>query len=119
MTKIDTSHGTTTNYVVGFVLSLLTTLSAYWLVRYGSWKGWSLVYAILALATLQLIIQVVCFLHLGREKTKPYWNSVVFAFMLLVVLILVIGSIWIMKNLNYHMTPTDQVNQYLKTQDGL
>jgi hypothetical protein len=38
--------------------------------------------------------------------------------MLGVIGIIVIGSLWIMSNLNVHMT-SQQVNTYLKQQDGL
>lgn len=119
MSTPSVSHGSTRQYVVGFLLSLATTLTAYWFVQHHVFQGWTLTYAILLLATAQLIVQVLCFLHLGREKTKPYWNSLAFVFMLIVILILVIGSLWIMKNLNYHMQPTTEINQYLKSQDGL
>jgi len=37
--------------------------------------------------------------------------------MILVVMILVGGSLWIMKNLNYRMTP-EQMNQYMIDQNG-
>ena len=39
-------------------------------------------------------------------------------FMLGIVLIIVGGSVWIMNNLNYRMTP-QQMEQYLKSQDSL
>ena len=56
------------------------------------------------------------FLHLGKE-TKPRWKLYVFGFMVSVVLIIVFGSIWIMNNLNYRMTPA-QINQYMNSQGG-
>ena len=74
---------------------------------------------LLSLATLQLVAQLVFFQHLGRER-KPRWNLIVFGFMLGVLAILVFGSLWIMKNLNYHhISSPGQVNTYLSGQDGL
>jgi cytochrome o ubiquinol oxidase operon protein cyoD len=61
-----------------------------------------LIGVILLFAMLQLIVQLVFFLHLGREK-KPRWNLQVLMFAALVVTILVAGSIWIMSNLDYNM----------------
>jgi hypothetical protein len=40
-----------------------------------------------------------------------------FVLALVFVLIVILGSIWVMYNLNYHMTPT-QMEQYMKRQDG-
>jgi cytochrome o ubiquinol oxidase operon protein cyoD len=71
---------------------------------------------VVGLAVAQLLVQLVFFLHLGREP-KPRQNLVVFLFMLLVIGILVIGSLWIMHNLNYHMTMTPkQMDQKLLDQ---
>jgi hypothetical protein len=39
---------------------------------------------------------------------------------MMVLLIIVIGSLWIMSNLNYRMMGSpSQVNQYIQSQDGL
>jgi cytochrome o ubiquinol oxidase operon protein cyoD len=60
---------------------------------------------------------MVFFLHVGSER-KPRWKIGVMVLMLCFVLILVVGSIWIMNNLNYRMTQR-QVQQYLNSQDSL
>jgi cytochrome o ubiquinol oxidase operon protein cyoD len=118
VSKHETDRGTLTSYVTGFGLSVLLTLVAYLFVTHHIFSGWTLFAAIVGLALVQFAVQLVCFLHLGRE-TKPRWKSLAFSFMILIVAILVLGSLWIMTNLNYHMmsSPT-QVNQYLKNQDG-
>jgi len=69
------------------------------------------------LAVTQALVQLIFFMDLGGEA-KPRWRLGVLIFMVGVVLIVVFGSLWIMTNLNYHMTP-DQVNHYLNGQDGL
>jgi cytochrome o ubiquinol oxidase operon protein cyoD len=104
------------SYVVGFGLSLLLTLASYLLVsNHGlSRRGLMAVTTIFALT--QFFVQMIYFLHLHIE-TKPRWKLLVFSFMTVVVLILVLGSLWIMSNLNYRMMP-DQINQYLQSQDG-
>lgn len=89
-------------YVAGFVLSVILTLTAYFLVVERLLSGWELVAAIIALALTQFFVQVTLFLHVGDEP-KPRWNLSAFLFMLLVVVIIVIGSLWIMNNLNYNM----------------
>lgn len=97
-------HGTYKSYVVGFIWSIVLTLAAYFLVVEHIFTGWTLGLVIGALSIVQVVIQLLYFLHLGDEP-KPYWNLIVFSFMVLVVVILVAGSLWIMYNLNYRMMP--------------
>lgn len=111
------------SYIAGFVLSVTFTLAAFALVELHihaqnhAASNNPLIAVIIGLALIQFFIQLYFFLHLGKE-TRPRWKLLTFAFMVGVVLILVIGSLWIMSNLNYRMTP-DQMNKYLQSQDGL
>lgn len=104
------------SYVIGFIWSIGLTLIAYGLVVYRTFSPALLVAAVIGLALIQFLIQLLFFLHLGRE-TKPRWKLFVFLFMVMVVAILVFGSLWIMNNLNYRMTP-GQINTYLNNQGG-
>ncbi|MBI5798725.1 MAG: cytochrome C oxidase subunit IV family protein, partial [Candidatus Yonathbacteria bacterium] len=63
----------------------------------------NLVYVAVGFALAQLLIQVVFFLHL-HKKSKPHWNLIVFIFTFFIVAVLVVGSLWVMYNLNYNMT---------------
>jgi cytochrome o ubiquinol oxidase operon protein cyoD len=99
------------SYVLGYGLSVLLTLDAYWLVSKHLLTGAAVVAAILALALAQLGVQLWFFLHLGDES-GPRWRLVTFLGMLGVLLIVVLGSLWIMNHLNYNMTPQD-MNNYL------
>jgi len=109
-------------YLAGFALSLMFTLTAYTLVyihvhsMHETFTHPFLRAVTDVLALAQFGAQLYFFLHLGRE-TKPRWKLLVLAFMILVVMILVGGSLWIMKNLNYRMTP-EQMNQYMIDQNG-
>lgn len=109
-------------YITGFALSILLTLAAflpvYQHVKSGhlAWAHSTLTILILILAVVQLCVQLFLFLHLGREK-KPRWNLMVFATTLSLILIVVIGSLWIMAHLNYNMTP-EQINNYLQNSDA-
>ena len=90
------------SYILGFVLSIVLTLIAYFFVAAGLISGWTLVISVGALALVQVLIQLLFFLHLGEEPSPP-WNLIIFLFMLLIVLVIVMGSIWIMYNLDYRM----------------
>ena len=116
----ESGHGSVLSYTVGYALSIVLTLVAYYVASKQVTTGWALIYALCALAVAQLFVQLSFFLHLGRES-KPRWNLTVFLFALMVVIILVFGSLWIMKNLSYdheHLSP-EQLNQTIIKDEGL
>lgn len=96
-------------YSLGFVTSLLLTVVAYLLVTQTNVSVSMLLLAISVLAVIQLLVQLVCFLHLGDEA-KPRWRTWTFVAMTGSLLLIVFGSIWIMKNLDYHMMPEHDIN---------
>ena len=112
----ESATGSYRTYIAGFILSLSLTLVAYVIVSQHLLNRGTIA-AIICLAVVQLFVQLVFFLHLGRES-KPRWNLAVFSMAAIVVLILVLGSLWIMNHLNYNMNP-ERVKQYLQSQDGL
>ena len=113
-------------YSIGFVISVLLTLAAYYLVTgYSSgfsFPGltlWSIAGAIAVLALAQAAVQLFFFMHI-RLRGQPRWRLTIFLFMAMVVLILVGGSIWIMSSLSGRMAMTpDQVDQYMQDQAGI
>ena len=102
-TDHDIANGTFSSYVTGYGLSIVLTLVPFGLVINKMVEGWTLVLVLMTFAVAQLLVQLLFFLHLGKES-RPRWNLMAFLFMLLVVLIVVIGSLWIMNSLNYHMS---------------
>ena len=108
--------GSMRSYTTGFIISIGLTIAAYLLVAQNILSGWGLVYAIIGLAVVQLFAQLFFFLHLGRGPNRK-WNSVTLILMLIIGFSVVAGSLWIMHNLNYHMTP-QQMNLYMRQQDG-
>lgn len=106
-------------YTTGFVLSVAITLAAYFSVVNHKFTGNALLYWIAWLALIQFFVQMIFFLHLGREN-RPRWKLVVFWFMTLVVGILVVGSLWIMTNLNYHHADhTKSSDQFIIHDEGI
>jgi len=106
------------SYVVGFILSIFTTLLAYFFVVNHLWPKETLTYIVLAIAVIQLVVQIVFFLHIGRGS---HWKLVTFVFTVLVVAIVVVGSIWIMDNLNYNMMDMspDEMHKYMNEHEGI
>ncbi len=119
-TKLKREHGTAKSYVTGFILSLLFTFVPYWLVVGHVVAGNALVATILGFAILQMIVQIVFFLHLGREP-KPHWNLLFFISTVGIILLVVVGSLWIMHHLHYNMTPmtTKEASKKLVQDEGI
>lgn len=89
-------------YSLGFTASIVLTIVAYLLVTASPLQGATRIAAIIALAVVQLIVQLTCFLHIGQEAS-PRHRLFSFIGMFIVLLIVVIGSLWIMSNLDYNM----------------
>ncbi len=104
-TEYGVGHGDLRSYVTGFVMSILLTLLPYFIVVKHLLSGYMLVAAIVCFGVAQLLVQLVFFLHLS-PKAKAKWNLIALVFTGLIVLILVVGTLWIMNNLNYNMSQT-------------
>lgn len=104
-------HGTLKGYVLGFVLSLATTLFAFWAAF--NLHGYAVPVIMLA-ALLQLAFQLIFFLHM---RSSPQAWKVTGVLVLVIVGILVGGTLWIMQNLarNHHHhdeMPLDELYQH-------
>lgn len=92
-------HGSLKAYVIGFSASIVLTAVSFLLVITKLFSGRLLIYALVFLALVQAIIQLRFFLHVGQEA-KPRWETLVFYFMVLVLFIIALGSLWVMNDLN-------------------
>lgn len=92
-------HGSLKAYIIGFTASILLTAISFLLVITKVIVGPHLAYALVALAIVQAIVQLLFFLHVGQEA-KPRWETLIFTFMTLILFIIAIGSLWIMNDLD-------------------
>lgn len=113
-----TSTSMLASYISGFVLSLALTFLAYSLVVNHIFAGWGLVASIAGLAGVQLLVQLVFFLHLGNEP-KPRLNLIVLLFAVLVIIIVMFGSLWIMHNLDYNMMSPMETETFIREEEGI
>ena len=111
-------HGSVGSYIVGFLLSLLFTIVPYLIVTEDILNGTVLLFALAASAVMQVLIQLVYFLHIGKES-RPRWHSLAFGFMTVVVVIVVFGSLWIMNNLHYNAVPGHEVEKYIQYEEAI
>ncbi len=110
------------SYIVGFLLSLTLTLAAFFAVLYPAafhLGAGTLIPAILILAIAQLLVQLIFFMHLGRKDGQRSQLAILIS-TVGIVLIVVVGSLWIMNHLNYNMMASpQQMNAYIQSQDGI
>jgi cytochrome o ubiquinol oxidase operon protein cyoD len=92
-------HGTVKAYVIGFFGSLILTAISFLLVITKPFSKFQVMIAIVFLALIQAIVQLRYFLHVGEEP-KPRWETVIFYLMVVILIIIAIGSLWIMYDLN-------------------
>jgi cytochrome o ubiquinol oxidase operon protein cyoD len=118
MPKPEVSRGSAQSYTIGFILSIAFTLLAYFLVVDHSLSTTALAVAIVILAIAQMFIQLIFFLHLGQGSDSR-WNMIILAFAGIVILIVVVGSVWIMSNLNRNMGAPSDVNQSIIQAEGI
>jgi cytochrome o ubiquinol oxidase operon protein cyoD len=96
---LEEPKGTLKSYILGFVLSILLTLTAYSFVISNIFSVQLIIAAVLAIAVIQLHVQLTFFLHFYKE-TKPRWNLFIFLMTVSFILVVVLGTIWIMGNLD-------------------
>jgi cytochrome o ubiquinol oxidase operon protein cyoD len=99
----EQAHGSSGGYIIGFVLSVVLTAAAFGLVIGGVLSGGTAVVAIAVLAFVQIIVHLVCFLHMGTSSSAQRWDSLAFAYTVLCVLILIVGTVWVMHNVAMNM----------------
>lgn len=105
-------------YSIGFIGSLILTLSAYYLVTAQIFTGMTVAVIIIAMALVQCAVQLIFFLHLGQEG-RPRWRLVTMLSMLAIFIVIIFGSIWVMYDLNGRMMPTEQqMTEYMIKQAG-
>lgn len=99
-------HGSVQSYVIGFILSIVFTIIPYYLVVHGSLSGTAMLGTILGFAVVQMAIQLLFFLHLGRGP-KPLYNIAFFASTAGIIVVVVAGSMFIMNHLYHNMSPAE------------
>jgi cytochrome o ubiquinol oxidase subunit IV len=119
VSEFDPNHVSLEVYVAGFLSCIALTLAAYFAATNDSISNSASIAMISLFAVVQCGLQLRYFLHLGGEN-KPRWKLTVFIVMLAILAIFLVGSLWIMDNLNYRMIhDPEQKYEYVESQDGL
>lgn len=95
------AHGSSKQYTIGFILSILLTVVPFGMVMSGM-TGGVVVATVAITAIAQVLVQLVYFMHLnGSEEQR--WDTITFVYTILTIAILLIGSIWVMNYLHANM----------------
>ena len=90
-------------YIIGFVLCILLTLIPFYVVITNKFSILMTFVVIFISALLQFLAQVIFFLRLNVRTTQAQINVVSFVLTIGMVITVILGSLWIMWNLNYNM----------------
>ena len=104
----DSMVSETISYVVGLGLALLLTAVSFWVASTGVLWGPGVATGLVVLAIAQMGIHLVFFLHIssGPDNTN---NVLALAFGVLIVLLVMIGTIFIMAHMDANMGSTPEV----------
>jgi cytochrome o ubiquinol oxidase subunit IV len=95
-------------YLAGLGLSVAATVVAFFLS--GTTLVWqpSIPAALIVLAIAQMGVHIVFFLHI-TTRPDSINNIMALAFGVFIVFVLIVGSVWIMSNLNHNMMPMERL----------
>ncbi|MGX9416542.1 cytochrome o ubiquinol oxidase subunit IV [Vibrio sp. RC27] len=96
------AHGSVKEYKMGLILSVILTLIPFILVGAELGSPQFLIPVILVCAVAQILVQLVFFLHMNTSSDQM-WNTTSAVFVVVIVAIILIGSLWIMQHLNHNM----------------
>jgi cytochrome o ubiquinol oxidase operon protein cyoD len=90
-------------YAFGLISCAILTLIAFWAVEANHFSRLQTFSIIYTAACIQFLVQVICFLRLNVQNEKARTNVMALLFTLVILVTIIIGSLWIMWNVNYYM----------------
>ena len=91
-------------YLVGLFLASFITVVAFFIAGTNLVWGPSIPLALVVLAIAQIGVHLVFFIHITTGPDNAN-NVLALAFGVLIVMLIMVGSLWIMSNLSQNMTP--------------
>ncbi len=90
-------------YLVGFISCAILTLLSFGAVMSQRFSKLEVLALIFSSACIQFLMQVIFFLRLTTQTEQGRTNIMTFLFTGVVLTSIILGSLWIMWNLNYYM----------------
>ena len=98
-------HANLKEYATGFVLSVVLTAIPFWMVMAKVLPTPAITtLVILAFAMVQVVVHMVYFLHMN-PKSEGGWNLFALIFTAVLLVIVLIGTLWVMHHMNGNMMP--------------
>lgn len=97
-------HANFKGYLIGFLASFILTSVSFLLVIFDFFPPVILIGVITILGMTQAIVQLIYFLHLLGEGALR-WEPLLFFLMIIVLLIIALGSLWVMSDLSLRVMP--------------
>jgi cytochrome o ubiquinol oxidase subunit IV len=98
------------SYLIGLALAVLLTAAAFYVAYTNLIWAPGIPMALAALGIAQIGVHLVFFLHMTTAPDNTN-NALALAYGVVIVALILIGSLWIMNNLNTRMMPMDQMMQ--------
>jgi cytochrome o ubiquinol oxidase subunit IV len=101
-------------YTIGLALAVILTATSFWVANTALLWPPGIPLGLTVLAIAQMGVHLVFFLHIttGPDNTN---NVLALAFGILIVFLVVVGSLWIMSNLNDNlMPPPELMNMHMQ-----
>lgn len=100
----DGGHGSVKSYLTGFVLSVVLTAVPFAMTMLHLMPVATLIPVIIGVGVVQIVVHLVYFLHMNVSSSQV-WNNAAFVVALIIVLILIVGTLWVMYHMNHNMMP--------------
>lgn len=90
-------------YIFGLISCTILTILAFWVVMEKPFPKITTFAIIYTAAFIQFLVQVICFLRLNTQTEQARTNVLSILFTIVILVSIIIGSLWIMYNVNYFM----------------
>ena len=107
-----------TSYLIGFALVVLLTVASFYVAYTNLIWAPGIPIALAALGIAQIGVHLVFFLHMTTAPDNTN-NALALALGVVIVALIMIGSLWIMSNLNQRMMPMNQTLQMQHPMDQM
>jgi cytochrome o ubiquinol oxidase operon protein cyoD len=91
-------------YTIGLALAVILTATSFWVANTSLLWALGIPIGLVVLAIAQMGVHLVFFLHITTASDNTN-NVLALAFGVLIVFLVIVGSLWIMTNLNDNMMP--------------
>ena len=101
-------HGSFRSYMIGFVLSVILTVIPFYIVMGDALDNKLLAVGIIfTLGAAQMMVHIYYFLHV-TSRAEEGWLAMSLTFTVVLVVIVLVGSIWVMFHLEENMMPAHE-----------